>query len=237
MLSSDPRIKYAVLFLCETEGQRAFDGLRRNAGSAVEARDDGHWTVASTSEIVSLVFNDKQARPIIVVRGQQIITSENLEVLAIGSENSISNGLSLGNTLDEARSANCQIILPWGVGKWFGARGKLVDGVIERLDYPGLHIGDNAGRPWFWPVPRFRRAHSRGIKVLCGSDPLPFDGDECRMGEYVSVFDGAIDLETPWNSIVNLLDDADVIPETSGTLMGVRDFAMSQISLRTRRLA
>ena len=235
--SADVNVRCAVLFFCETEGQRDFDQVRSRTDLSLKSADHSQWTVSATNEPVSLCLTSPDRMPIVVIRGQQIITSENLEVLAVGHESRLVSGRSLAATLQESRTAGCQVILPWGVGKWLGKRGRLIDGVLSDADLAGVHLGDNGGRPWFWPVPRFDRARARGVKVLRGSDPLPIQGDEARIGSYASLYDGRLDLDAPWQDIVTLLKTSDCNPEGMGSPMGLGRFLASQIALRTSRLA
>jgi len=79
-------------------------------------------------------------------------------------------------------------VAAWAPGKWFGARGKVVSGLLRRFGPGGIALGDTTLRPQGWATPFIMRAaRRRGFRVLAGSDPLPFGGEECRPGSYHTV--------------------------------------------------
>lgn len=224
----------ATLFLCEPSGQNVFRQLCEQDVPTYEPGVNGAWSVKSTNETTSVSIVGPKNERIIVVRGQQVVTSERLEVLAIGHIGQIPAGKSLFATIESVRAAGCHVILPWGVGKWLGHRGQLIDQAIDRLAFPGFHLGDNGGRPSFWSVPQFSSAVERNIKILRGSDPLPIRHDERRIGTYASVFRGELDRSAPWHSIAKMLEDPASMPDTAGSPMKAWQFVRSQVFLRAK---
>ena len=107
-------------------------------------------------------------------------TREGLEIL------SLSSTLNLGdreNTIDDVIKSVIDSggipALNWAPGKWFFSRGKIVKRIIEKYPPKDLVIGDTTLRTSLWPMPKLMAAaQERGFKVIAGSDPLPFDGEE-----------------------------------------------------------
>jgi hypothetical protein len=65
-----------------------------------------------------------------------------------------------------------------------------------------LLIGDSALRPaWMPAAPLLRRALASGLPVVAGSDPLPFRGEERRLGTYGLVRSIVWDGDRPRRSI------------------------------------
>ena len=66
-------------------------------------------------------------------------------------------------------------MIPWGFGKWTGARGRLVERAYDTYASAGLRLGDTALRPRWLPRPSlFARSERDGRPVFLGSDPFPF---------------------------------------------------------------
>lgn len=143
---------------------------------------------------------------VVVVHGRQIISSDGLEVLALG----LPPGDPLGRIPDRVRPTGDLVsgvldtgavaALPWGVGKWLGRRGRVVDAIVAGpvADHPRFVLGDIFHRTWPWPEPAPFRA---GPRVLRGTDPLRIAGLEARPGAYGSVVEGTLDPDRPWASI------------------------------------
>jgi len=74
-------------------------------------------------------------------------------------------------------------VLPWGVGKWWFGRGRLVRALVQEFRGPDLFVGDSGVRPWFWARPALlREAERLGTRLLSGTDPLPFAHEAMRAG-------------------------------------------------------
>ena len=225
-----------VCFLCDPVGSDTFSRLRDLSVADYRAVNRGGCSVSITSESTSLTISKGTDASVVVVRGQQLVSSEKLEVLAIGHTTNLKTDMPLHKTLDQARAAGAHIIVPWGAGKWMGTRGRLVSEILQREAFSGLHLGDNGGRPAVWRVPQFRLAAERGIKIISGSDPLPIAGDERRIGTYGTVIDGQLDTASPWQSIASILADPNVQPETIGSNLSFSRFLLLQSKLRFKVL-
>jgi hypothetical protein len=120
---------------------------------------------------------------VIVVAGRQIVSSEGLEVLALGTDKAIPDGTPLAATVETIRALRAIPVIPWGVGKWLGRRGQVVKSYIGSSSGDAVFLGDILGRPPFWPRSSiFRVGAARGIGVLPGTDPLPLESETLRAG-------------------------------------------------------
>ena len=141
-----------------------------------------------------------------IIRGRQIITKENLEILSVGPGSKISDGLPAAEVLDILKEREELAILAWGVGKWLFGRGKVVRNLLDTIDYPFLLIGDNSARPSIWLKPDiYKKGEKLGIPIINGSDPLPLDGEEDKAGSYFFMIKGCFDSKTPLDSVKKIL--------------------------------
>lgn len=139
-----------------------------------------------------LVLNTLSGEKLFVVAGRQIATSDKLEVHCIGCDAEIPDGLPLRDALEHVLVAGGVPVIPWGVGKWLGARGKIVRTLLNERSV--IFAGDSSLRPFCWPEKSFSSARGR---VLCGTDSLPAPGEENQIGRYATVFDAPFDERDP----------------------------------------
>ena len=159
-----------------------------------------------TGEDVSIALVKNQKRLCTLVKGRQIVTKENLEVLALGSAQTISDGQPIETVLEKLIEKQELAVLAWGFGKWLFQRGKIIERVMEKYRSPYLLLGDNSGRPGFWPVPRaFKKARKLQVPIINGSDPLPFAGEEYKAGTYGFSIEGEFNENQPARSLRDLL--------------------------------
>lgn len=119
--------------------------------------------------------------------GQQVITSENIEILSLACEARVAEGRPAVDTVRDILAEGGVPVAAWAPGKWFFGRGKVVRGLLDSFDPGQLALGDTTLRPVGWLTPFiFREARARGFRILYGSDPLPYAGEECRPGTYHS---------------------------------------------------
>jgi len=138
--------------------------------------------------------------------GRQIITNEKIEILCLMVDLNIENGLPAREVIDKIRLENGVPVLSWAPGKWFFKRGKIVRKLIDSGKSGSLLLGDTSLRPACWPKSTLmRRAGRKGIAVVCGSDPLPFGGEEQVMGRYGTFIDCEFDVNDPIDSLRNYL--------------------------------
>jgi hypothetical protein len=171
-----------------------------------------------------------------IVAGRQVVTAEGIEVLTLGTRGTVQDKLSLSDTLAAAAATKALVVLPWGAGKWLGARGKLVKETIDAHSQPPLFAGDNGGRPVFWPEPAvFAAARRKGRPVLSGTDPLPLPAEEQRVGSFGFWVDGAVSTVSPGTELCEKLTVADPRSvHAFGPLQNPLRFVRNQAALRMK---
>jgi len=164
-----------------------------------------------------------------IIAGRQIISREGLEICALVTPAFVPDRqLSAQDLIEELQRQGAVIALNWAPGKWFGARGQIVRQLLA-ADQPALFISDTTMRPTVWQTPKLMQAaKKRGIRLLYGSDPLPFSGEEKMFGRYATRTSGLFDAAAPATSIKALLADPRTVLEPVGRRSGPLQFAMRQ---------
>jgi len=181
-----------LLLLCESAGYayfRALHSLAQGGRESLPANLTAEVLVAFpprlTDESESLRLGD-----LVLVAGRQLVSSEQVEVLALAADPSA--GLEAWpdgehparELVERVLESGALAVLPWGVGKWLGTRGRLVAELLsdaKLAEHPRFFSGDIAQRCWPWPRPA---AFARGPRVLPGSDILPVAGAERRLAGF-----------------------------------------------------
>lgn len=216
-----PGCELGALILAESAGWDAFGLLRAQAdGGAISLTGEDNSLWARFGE-----------RRLLIVAGRQIVSAEKIEVLALGLAAQAADGRPLADLLIDLRDRSCLVVLPWGVGKWLGARGDMVREALMRN--PGVRLGDNAGRPAFWKAALLDRA---GGAVLAGVDPLPLPGAAERIGSFGSALELTLSPDRPAASLLAALRTARGLERFGRPENPIR-FAADQIRLRFRRAA
>jgi len=149
--------------------------------------------------------------------GRQVVTKKRLEILSLCSKNKIADGLSALETINLINSMSGIPVLSWAPGKWFFKRGKIINQLLKTLKPENMFIGDTSLRPLIWREPLLmKKARNLNFKILSGSDPLPFKGEEYLAGSYTSILEGDFHKEDPYNSIKNILSKENLKIKTSG---------------------
>lgn len=210
------------LLLAEIAGCDFFTYLRGMANTA-----------AAAAEPESLVFLEPGEPPLHVIAGRQIVSAEGLEILALGFAGRFPDGAPAEGTVADLLSGDALVVLPWGVGKWLGRRGKLVRHLAARFGgEPRFFLGDNGNRPWCWPLPKLF-AEFGSARNLPGSDPLRLPGQEERVGAMGLYGEGALDGDHPFHSFRDLATSGKLHP--FGSPQNLLPFLRSQLALRRRR--
>lgn len=185
-----------ALFLAERRDHDVFLELRD--GTLTVAG----WTVERTPEAAALVLNHAELGRLHVLAGRQVITREKLEILALLTDARFAEGEPIGDTVAAVAGAGGLPVLNWAPGKWLFARRPVVRAAIESATPGSLLLGDTSLRPACLPESRLmREGRTRGLTVLAGSDPLPFRGEESRIGSYGIAFECAFDPARPAASL------------------------------------
>jgi hypothetical protein len=167
-----------------------------------------------------------------VIVGRQLVTRERLEVLAVGTTAPLRDGDSIEATLNAVHAVGAAAVLPWGVGKWLGGRGAIVDGILANPKWSHVFLGDNGNRLRYGPEPeRFASARRAGRCVLPGSDPLPLPGEERRVGSYGFAVDVELDPLRPAAGLLALLQSGATF-KAFGQREGLGGFFGKQLALR-----
>jgi hypothetical protein len=229
-----------VLALTEGNGIDIFTSLKQQSrlpgdgapGLAVSTV----YEFFQTAEPDSLIAR-RGERTIVLVAGRQIIRKENIELLSLLCSFKIEDKtLSLADLAKTVVDKGGLPVLPWGVGKWWGARGRVVAALLHSaIDFP-LFLGDNGNRPTFWPEPALlRQSRDMQIPVLSGSDPLPLASHLMRSGSYgVLLPDGELFKDYPVASLHKMLISGKEITGF-GSRAGSLQFIIDQLRVNLRK--
>ncbi len=216
---STPEPIVQIALLAEMSGQNFFQNIKNNPprlnsfGIKIEPHKD--------ERVISLSHNIYGR--FFIIAGRQIVTKERLEVIAIGTNISISDGTPLIETFMQIQQLGAIPALPWGFGKWMGRRGTFLKKIISTLQKPFCLI-DSAMRPsWFLESSIFKKARSYGVPILAGSDPLPLAGQELLAGTYIATTLAHFDIEHPFESLRMLIESENL----SFSLAGKRRSTMA----------
>jgi ubiquinone/menaquinone biosynthesis C-methylase UbiE len=221
-----------VLMLADPAGADSLERLRRFQDRPAGERRG--WHIEETGEPISLRARRDDGAALLLVAGRQVITAEKLELLALGTVAPIADGEPLPDTIERAQTTGALPVVAWGVGKWLGRRGRLLQSQLN-ADPDSFHLGDNGGRPWFWPRPAIMRApHPRPL--LAGSDPFPFLHDLERVGRHGLLLDGPLSPTQPAQELITRLARGDGMRHF-GRQIGVVAFLNNFWMMRRRRHA
>ena len=121
----------------------------------------------------------------VIAPGRQIISKENLEVLALASECDIAEGAPVAEIINEVCAEGGVPVLPWSPGKWWFERGKAIFDLLQGTEPHAFLLGDVFMRPHVWPTPALlQKGLESGHRILAGSDPLDGSGEERIVGRY-----------------------------------------------------
>jgi hypothetical protein len=192
-----------------------------------------HWTVAITEEHTALYAYNTSGQGIFLLAGSQIITAEKLEVLALFTTQRFVDGRPLATVIQDVVISEGIPVIPWGFGKWMGKRGRTLAHWLAQDTLPLLFLGDNGGRPIFWPEPYlFKRAKQKGLQILPGTDPLPFADEANRAGSFGCLLEGQFNSSRPATSIQQILLKSNVQLKPYGVLEQPWKFVRNQIGMQ-----
>ncbi len=181
------------------------------------------------------VKSNKRGIRLIIFPGYQIVTKENLEVLSLGTKKRLSDGLSIEETINNVIELGAIPVLPWGFGKWFGKRGKKMNELIKKRIHD-LFLGDNGGRSSLLPFPaHFNLAKENGMKILPGSDPLPFPQEAKQPMSYGFVLNINFDELKPLESVKQSLLASNLNFEKFGSLTSPLKFIKTQLAMQIKK--
>jgi hypothetical protein len=219
-----------ILLLAETSKDNWFQALVEYSDKKINV---GPWTIHRTEENSSLWAQRNEKQALWVIAGRQIVTCENLEVLALMTASGFRDGHGILGTIEQVKGQGGIPVIPWGPGKWLGRRGKMVEDVIEARGLPAFFLGDNGNRPALWLRPRlFSLAEQRGIAVLPGSDPLPFSSENRRPGSFGFFLTGAVNPQQPGTDLKKLVLNEESFLKVYGRLEKPVRFMRNQLKMQ-----
>src|SRR5215210_9035225 len=115
------------LWLTDPPEERSF---RRLSGSGVAGRAMGRWSLSPTGEATSLVALHESGDRIFLLAGRQIASRERFEVLALGTDLDLPSDQGLDQTIAGVRQSGAIAVIPWGFGKWWFGRGRMLAAVL-----------------------------------------------------------------------------------------------------------
>ena len=227
-----------MLLLTESAHEHYFDRATAKAPDngdwAPLAAADG-WRVRRTPDArcLELGSDDKN---LFLVAGCQVATSDGLEVLWLGTRERVDDGQPIRSVLEATRGEDALRVIPWGAGKWWFARGRLLDDLLAEFGSEGVCVGDESGRPWFWPTPRHvTQSIEAGILNLPGTDPLPFPGEVTTVGRMGLRIDAPWSASDPVGSLLTAIRSSPTQPETFAELESVSKFFVNQFRMQIRK--
>jgi hypothetical protein len=225
-----------VLLLTEGRGQRVFQRIQeetKRGNNRIGNEQAVGYRVFATEEVESLRIQKPGGAFLFLISGRQIVTAERLEILALSTVSGIPDGLPLGDTVAAVEKEGALPVIPWGFGKWIGRRGRILKRFLENSNRPGFFLGDNGGRPAFLPEPaHFSIGKKKGIRILPGSDPLPFSPETDRAGTFGFSLRVSLDPGRPAHGIRTALLDPATLPEPFGRQETPFLFLRNQIAMQ-----
>lgn len=233
-----PTETIGVLMLAESAGEDNFTRFIQIADlkdSRKKTGEFGIWSFIKTNEKNSIIVSSGEKK-LILIAGHQVAAAEDLELLMLGTTCKVPDGLSIFDLLDKAKQLSALRVIPWGAGKWLFSRGKLLKKIIDLVEADNFFLGDEGGRPIFWPTPRhFYYAAHRKIRKLPGTDPLPFPREVTRAGSFGCWFNAPVDWTRPAASILSAICNPETKLNGFGNLERPFRFLYNQLKMQKRK--
>lgn len=223
-----PENPLGVLMLTEVTGVCPFANMSAHIGN---------WTIEDHTEPVTKIASHANGQQLIIISGYQIVTKEDLEVHILGATEPVDGGLSLDDTINRVHQAGAIAVLPWGYGKWSGARVRLIGELAAKPPpFAGIFLADSGVRRAESTRPAvFEQAENAGWSVIAGSDPLPFAVHEQAAGRFGFILNDPVDLARPFASLAAQFLGLTSSPKTFGRLEGTRDFLNLHFRMQLRK--
>lgn len=225
-LAPTRRALLGCLMLTQMARERVFEAL-------VERDETGGWRLQAVPTEPETLIASRDGLSLAVVCGRQVRADDGLEVAALGTRQDFPDGRPFAESLAAVIHSGAITAIPWGFGKWLGARGRKVEAEISGPGGKRIFVGDNGSRAGlFGEPPLIRRARARGMRVLAGSDPFPFAGDCRRVGRFG--FFAAIepDAGAPLHSLRAWLLGVNGSPVVYGRPAGPWRFLLNQVGIQ-----
>lgn len=218
-----------VLWLVEdpTEGSSARLRALSNHGK--------HWQATFVDSVTLRLSRTGDGQQLTVVLGRQIRTSDNLEVLVVGTAEPLRARQSQDETIKQGLEREALVMLPWGFGKWIGQRGRAVSSAYDRYALEGLYLADTGARSSFLKPPRaFIRSVAESHPVLVGSDPFPFKDQLETIATHGFVIED-LPKQPTWRDLHGAIRSLHGQPHRFGRPLKPDTFARLQIKMQLRK--
>jgi hypothetical protein len=235
--AAPPNARACYLLMTECAGDDYFGQLRAAAEAGPPGRGTlfQRWSLVPTDEAESVVAHEGNRR-LYVVAGRQVACREGLEVLIIGTTQTFADGQPIRDVLTMAATLQVPHVIPWGLGKWFFQRGRLLSELLREFRKPTLFLGDEGGRPGFWPYPaHFREGAELGVRDLPGTDPLPFPHDVAKVGRVGFRVPIDFDPRRPARSLLRTLCEPSTQLDRFASLEPPIKFVRNQVAMQLRK--
>ena len=168
----------------------------------------GEYTIRATAGKAALLVRRGSEPAFYLLAGRQIVTSERIELLGLIMAGEVPDGVHARATLERIRAAGGIPVLAWAPGKWWFRRGRTVRALLNTSKAADFMLGDTTLRPTLWLTPGLmRRARRMGHRIVAGSDPLPFAGEERVIGTYGFSVPFVFDESRPADSLRDALQN------------------------------
>jgi hypothetical protein len=215
-----------ALLLTQAAGERVFESLK---GPSLV----GGWRIEPVQEEPQTLIARRAGATIAIICGRQVRATDGLEVLALGTLETFPDGMQFPETVDAVCRSGALTAVPWGFGKWLGARGQRVKSMFALASPADLFVGDNGGRVGSFGVPAIvQSAAEKGFRVLPGTDPFPFSTDYRRVGSFGFLADVEADEVAPWRTLRAWLVGLRQSPKPYGSTIGLPRFVVNQAGIQ-----
>lgn len=216
-----------LLLLTQAGGEHVFEALR-------EKPRCGDWRLRPVPDEEQSLVAERGDFAVVVVCGRQVRCERGLEVTALGTTREFPDGQPLTETIREVQASGALACLPWGFGKWMGARGELVRSALHENSSHSLAVCDNGSRLQVLGRPQLiREAATLGFMVLPGTDPFPFGDDHRRAGSF-GFLAAEPRLGRPWRDLRSWLSAQHSSPPAYGRALGPVRFLVNNVGIQLR---
>lgn len=226
----------SVLFFAESKNENFFNTICKKKFIRSTLHENLNYSIEHDEGKNFFIVNWNECNlKIIVISGFQIVTKEKLEVLALGTAARIVDGLPIEETISNVNVLGGIPVIPWGFGKWYGKRGIKIKELIEK-NRTSFFLGDNGGRSNILPTPsQFKLAEANCIKILPGSDPLPFSSEVERPLSYGFLINTDLEVKDPWLFINKIMLNQNFTFEKFGKLTSPLNFIKTQLLMQIKK--
>lgn len=193
------------------------------------------WTTQQLDD-EAVLFSRQGVPSVIIIAGRQIVTAEGLELLSLCTRSPQASHHSLQDSVEASVTAGGIPVLPWGFGKWWFSRGRIVRGFLASHAHSNVLIGDNGGRMRVMHGEVIKNQQIRGSQILAGSDPLPLPNHVTRVASFGTLLPGKIDLSAPTAWIRQTLRETTTDWKEFGRCRRPRQFFADQLMLLMEKM-